>query len=466
MDALERCSQREGGSDAKRPRRKWRINNLIGKVVPLILLTYIVAAYKLVVIEHGYKDRYKTRGQVLSVLLHLLPAHLIFLLALRAYLHIYLSHSSSSSSSAHFLTRLLGARRPALPKYPPSDWRNRIFECDAAGRPSRCWRDACNGNWKPPRTRHCGDCGTCRAGLDHHCPWFDADVQIPLTSPSFLHFLILVPLLYLFALFPMFGIAWRHTRLIWIWACDVDNVQSREWWANKWTWMGGPVWRWVGGWIVASRSYTATSAQITSSHSKLVAIPNWTMPLVVTSGAGLVFIALALLFSSLSSLMQGQTTIDMERRKAYSRHVRSVERKRTTSSGDSAGVRGREDDSLAAPHSGAMPDTDEETLRRLSPILYFWVPLALIDEEKSTNDYDADQLDHHIDAQHVSVQEGGIVLPTLLQERPYDLGDAWSNLKLALGMSKASDEDEQWTLDALVEARLKATAARILHKSR
>lgn len=241
------------------------------------------------------KHRYLTQGATYSLLLHLVPAHLLFLLSLRAYLHIYLSYSSAHPSS--FLSQRLGARRPHLPRDPPPGWQERMFECDAMGQPARCWRDACAGRWKAPRTRHCGDCGTCRAGLDHHCPWvsallsvppkdvlaplaksnhpdlgpllppstptslhvptldapltqFDADVQVPLTSPSFLHFLALVPVLYLFVFFPIFGVAWTHARAIWLWACDERNVDSRAWWCNRWTWMGGPVWRWLGGWVL------------------------------------------------------------------------------------------------------------------------------------------------------------------------------------------------------------------------
>jgi hypothetical protein len=34
---------------------------------------------------------------------------------------------------------------------------------------NRCWKGRCNGRWKPARARHCSECGTCRAGFDHHC---------------------------------------------------------------------------------------------------------------------------------------------------------------------------------------------------------------------------------------------------------------------------------------------------------
>lgn len=34
---------------------------------------------------------------------------------------------------------------------------------------NRCWKGRCQGRWKPARTRHCSECGACRAGFDHHC---------------------------------------------------------------------------------------------------------------------------------------------------------------------------------------------------------------------------------------------------------------------------------------------------------
>jgi hypothetical protein len=42
---------------------------------------------------------------------------------------------------------------------------------ELVGMVNRCWKGKCRGRWKPARARHCSDCGVCRAGFDHHCPF-------------------------------------------------------------------------------------------------------------------------------------------------------------------------------------------------------------------------------------------------------------------------------------------------------
>ena len=46
---------------------------------------------------------------------------------------------------------------------------------------NRCWKGKCNGRWKPARTRHCSDCGVCRAGFDHHCAFVSHKQALALT---------------------------------------------------------------------------------------------------------------------------------------------------------------------------------------------------------------------------------------------------------------------------------------------
>lgn len=42
----------------------------------------------------------------------------------------------------------------------------------------RCYKGRCGGRWKPARTRHCTQCGVCRAGFDHHCPFVSYPIHI------------------------------------------------------------------------------------------------------------------------------------------------------------------------------------------------------------------------------------------------------------------------------------------------
>lgn len=90
------------------------------------------------------------------------------------------------------------------------------------------------------------------------------------------------------------------------------------------------------------------------------------------------------------------------------------------------------------------PDAEEQRkeqqkLRRLKPTTYFRIPTNLLDEfataaQSGERIAEQEQLEEYVEdpSDLVPLQEA-IVVPTLLHENPYDQGDAWSNLKLALG---------------------------------
>lgn len=80
----------------------------------------------------------------------------------------------------------LPSKQSVPPPHPPAEIEHLkvLFECappaetsgpvlitshsaEDEGLLQRCAR--CTDRWKPARTRHCSDCGVCRAGFDHHC---------------------------------------------------------------------------------------------------------------------------------------------------------------------------------------------------------------------------------------------------------------------------------------------------------
>lgn len=136
-------------------RKTWlagvRPNRVIGRLVPSILLAYVTLSYRLVVIEVGYKHLCLTRARYALAGLWLVPAHAAFACAVRSYLAIFLAHTKGTPQGP--LARLLGAHFVEVRKEPRlSDKRRReLHECDEKGELVRCFRDRCNGSWKPPR---------------------------------------------------------------------------------------------------------------------------------------------------------------------------------------------------------------------------------------------------------------------------------------------------------------------------
>ncbi|PWN90939.1 hypothetical protein FA10DRAFT_279939 [Acaromyces ingoldii] len=363
----------------------FRVNQVIGRLVPVLLLIYVGFAYHLVIYEHAYKHQFLTHNLWLYPLVHVFATHLVFLPALFAYLSIFLAYGVDVDSQGETrearpspvspLRRLIGARLPRPTFEPPPDIvrGHVLYECDAEGNPLRCWRDDCQGRWKPPRTRHCGDCRTCRAGLDHHCPWFDADVCAPTTMTLFLGFLALVPILCLLAFAPLLPTVWSHTTSIWRWANESEALRA-SWWSRKKSWIGGPMYRWIIGFYLAARSYPA-EVEAESSKSIYFSSPNARPALLVLLAAGLSSVTIGLLFFTLLNLAKGELTIDTQRRKSYRK---------------------------------AMVSGDAAAAARLAPTRHFWIPLG--DES-----------------------DGGVVVSTLPEEQSYDLGSFWENMKAFLG---------------------------------
>ncbi|CDU26130.1 uncharacterized protein SPSC_06297 [Sporisorium scitamineum] len=324
------------------PRKGIRLNRVLGRIVPIILLIYIAYTYDLVVIRYAFRDLHGEQERTLTAILWLLPTHSLFLWSLRAYLRVFFAHDRLPASGAtnysgviSWLRARLGATFSDSDRAQHEDEQHiaqsvltllkasscsdvRVKLCQPDGQPLRCWRDSCNGNLKAFRTRHCGDCGVCRVGFDHHCAWFDNDVTAAATLRPFIGFLISIPPLYLLGLGPLFPTAWRMLRRIQSFTSNDPGIRA-AWWSKWYSWIGGPAFRWMVGFALGtSRWSNSTPGRMPHESPRA--------PVLVAVGAVFVFVATALATSSLTHLRYGKLTVDVERSKAFRKLQRQLEK--------------------------------------------------------------------------------------------------------------------------------------------
>lgn len=333
---------------ANSPRRKGiRLNRILGRIVPIILLIYIGFAYDLVIIRYAYRHLHLQQGRKLLSIPWLLPAHGLFLWSLRAYLRVFFAHSSPSRGANRASGVLSWLRSKLGETYLDPDKLQLLEQqrinhlattlacgaqvqvelCQSNGQPLQCWRDGCGGRLKAFRTRHCGDCRTCRVGFDHHCAWFDNDVTAPVTLRPFVGFLASIPPLYLLGLGPLFKPSWQTLKRIKAFAAADASLRS-SWWDKWYSWVGGPAFRWMVGYALGASRW-AQVAEDRLSHESPRA------PVLVALGAVFVFVATALAASSLTQLRKGMLTIDLERLKAYHNVRKQLEKLQKKSDGAS-----------------------------------------------------------------------------------------------------------------------------------
>ncbi|GAA5828154.1 hypothetical protein JCM11251_002614 [Rhodosporidiobolus azoricus] len=212
----------------RRSTPRWkRANPWLGKAIPSLLLLFGLKSYKLVVTEiiPLLYRKHRIAGVVYGASIHLL-------LALTAFSYFKVYFESLDPPKQKEPPELIRAKRT-------------IYACDAVGNPLRCYRDRCNGAWQSIRTRHCRDCGTCRAGFDHHCAFMDNCVSASTFKPFFC-FLVYAFFLLLSTLALLAPLQYRVAREVYqqTWRSD---LLYRKWWNRKRSWAGGPVYRYVGG---------------------------------------------------------------------------------------------------------------------------------------------------------------------------------------------------------------------------
>lgn len=323
-------------SDAS-PRKRIRLNRVLGRIVPLVLLVYLTYAYDLVVHRYGIRYLSLQQKRPLVSIIWLVPTHGLLLFSLRCYFSVFFAHIAADHDGSS-LRNLLGATLPAPEEARQQQEQHiaqtissllrgnqsdvRISPCQSDGSSLRCYRDSCGGRIKPFRTRHCGDCGTCRVGFDHHCAWFDNDVASPATLRPFIGFLLSIPPLYTLGLAPLIPSAWSVVKRIHAYSSSNPGIQS-VWWARWYSWIGGPAFRYMVGFTLgASRWSRATEGRLPHESPRA--------PVLVALGGVFVFVACALSTSSLLHLREGKLTIDVERQKAY----RNLQRRLSNSKGE------------------------------------------------------------------------------------------------------------------------------------
>ncbi|CCF52352.1 hypothetical protein NDA11_000177 [Ustilago hordei] len=394
------------------PRKGIRLNRILGRIVPIILLIYIAFAYDLVVVRYAHRHLYLQRRRTLLPIVWLLPAHGLFLWSLRAYLRVFFAHSPQYTNKCSGLISWLRTNFGAA--FPDPDEAQQLEQqrlntlatslsntevkielCQADGQPLRCWRDNCRARLKAFRMRHCGDCGTCRVGFDHHCAWFDNDVTAPATLRAFVAFLVSIPPLYVIAFGPLFPSAWQTLKQIKDFTASDAVIRSK--WYNKWySWIGGPAFRWIVGYALRAKRWPKSSKDRWPHESPRT-------PVLVALGAVFVFVATALAASSLTQLRKGMLTVDLERAKAYGKLRLQMEKLEKLTNGSDV-------EKLTAMR---------QKMETLSPTQYFKV---------STKDKNSGEEKESIVA--LSPEEG------LLSR-----GSAWANIGRLLGLKQASSSD-------------------------
>ncbi|OXG17937.1 hypothetical protein C367_04747 [Cryptococcus neoformans Ze90-1] len=260
----------------------------------------------------------------------------------------------------------------------------------------RCYKGRCGGRWKPARTRHCTQCGVCRAGFDHHCPFFANCLTAPYI-PTFLAVLLYTPPTVLILSFPLLPPLFHRSIAAYLLACDSSEIIA-YWWNWKWSWVvaGGPVGRFAGGIILGWRELD------TQDGGGLYRL---TVGLLVAFGFILSGITAGLAYSTIQVLRDGDFAIDRERSGAHRRILSTIK---------------------DLPQEQPIPDKLRQDLARFSDRPAFYLPPSNTDQICPDKGQDRKW------GRHGRKNRNGCIVQLNDKMRPYDHGPR-VNTQLVLG---------------------------------
>ncbi|KAK4689339.1 hypothetical protein P7C73_g750, partial [Tremellales sp. Uapishka_1] len=252
-------------------------------------------------------------------------------------------------------------------------------------------------------------------GFDHHCAFFANCLTAP-HIPTFILLLLLTPITTVLLSAPLYEPMVRRTIRAYRFSKTSERICARWWdWWGSWIVAGGPVGRWFAGVCIGWRELDIIERQ---GPERLG------VGIMVLTGIMLALITAALGATSVMLILQGDLTIDRERTRSLSRAKRALERLQ---------AQGRE-----------APENLARNLEAFAEKKYFWVPVG----------------------------EGGAMVETKADERPYDLGRRrnwervmgrgwgwllpWNGVLDRRGMRR--EEMFQWGLEPDVERRLRKEA--------
>ncbi|BGP12456.1 Palmitoyltransferase swf1 [Rhodosporidiobolus nylandii] len=301
-----------GHQPSLRASRWRRANPWLGKLIPSLLLVFAVKGYTLVA-RDVFPLIYRRRPL----------AGLVYF----AWVNLTLAMTGWSYSTVYFTSRA-----PPKEKEPPLP----VFACDESGAPLRCYYDQCDGAWQSIRTRHCRDCGSCRAGFDHHCAFMDNCISASTYKPFFC-FLLYAFLLLVVALVPLAPLQYRAVREV-VQQTWGTSFMRELWWSPWYGWAGGPVWRYAGAAFLGYKHYsrlapdrpllipdvetrTFRSGAATSAYDVPVypslALPRLSTLAIVVFAVLISSIALAMLVAVVRNTRTGVSTVQLERTRRW-----------------------------------------------------------------------------------------------------------------------------------------------------
>ncbi|ETW79014.1 hypothetical protein HETIRDRAFT_323881 [Heterobasidion irregulare TC 32-1] len=213
---------------------------------------------------------------------------------------------------ALYLHLCLGRETHSVPSYliPVAGHLTEPYECRADGTLDVCFKDNCEGRWKPPGTHHCSACGVCRLGFDHHCPWLGNCLTTRRLKP-FLALLFLTPPTVVFAATPVIEHVWKYAALA-LATSRADAWAVQAWWARWWSWVvwGGPVGRWFVGVIIGFRLLEAEREREMHVRVRAGELPHARLAVLICAGTVLGLFSLGMVVATVRDILRGQTALD------------------------------------------------------------------------------------------------------------------------------------------------------------